>query len=186
MSEIWQPMFSPRIFMVSWLTFKSFIHCEVFLVYSISSWSSFLFLHVPVQFSRDHLYPIVWSCLPCQILIDHKNMDWGPGWCGSVDWVLACKPKGYQLDSQSGHMPGFRARLPVGDMQETTTYWCFFPSLSPSLPFSLKEINKFFFKKWVDFWALCSVPLIFNTQVWETSLDQACSTKSGFDTHLVS
>ena len=37
-----------------------------------------------------------------------------PGWCGSVDWVLACEPKCRQLDSQSRHMPGLRARSPVG------------------------------------------------------------------------
>ena len=40
-----------------------------------------------------------------------------PGWCGSVDWELACKPKGCQFHSQSGHMPGFRARSPVGGVQ---------------------------------------------------------------------
>ena len=37
-----------------------------------------------------------------------------PGWCGSVDWVLACKPKGSRFNSQSGHMPGLWARSPVG------------------------------------------------------------------------
>ena len=29
-----------------------------------------------------------------------------PGWCGSVDSVLACEPKSHQFDSQSGQMPG--------------------------------------------------------------------------------
>ena len=29
-----------------------------------------------------------------------------PGWCGSVDWVQACKPKGHRYDSQSGHARG--------------------------------------------------------------------------------
>ena len=29
-----------------------------------------------------------------------------PGLCGSVDWVLACKLKGHQFDSQSGNIPG--------------------------------------------------------------------------------
>ena len=36
---------------------------------------------------------------------------------------------------------GLQARSPVGGVQEATTHWCFFPSLSPSLPLSLK-INK--------------------------------------------
>ena len=35
-----------------------------------------------------------------------------PNWCGSVDWVPACEPKGCWFDSQSGHMPGLRARFP--------------------------------------------------------------------------
>ena len=45
-----------------------------------------------------------------------------------------------------GHIPGLQARLPVGDMWEATTHWCVSPSLSPSLPVSLK-INKIFFKE---------------------------------------
>ena len=67
--------------------------------------------------------------------------EMGPGWCGSVDWVLACEPKGRWFHSQSGHMPGLRARCPVGGAREATTHWCFSSSLSPSLPLSLK-INK--------------------------------------------
>ena len=58
--------------------------------------------------------------------------------CGSVDWVPACEPKGHWLDSQSGHMPRLWARSPVGGAQEATTHWRFSPSLSPSLPLSLK------------------------------------------------
>ena len=62
-----------------------------------------------------------------------------PGWCGSVDWALACEPKGHWLDSQSGHMPGLQARSPVGSVQAATTHWCF-PLSFPS-PLS-KKINK--------------------------------------------
>ena len=73
-----------------------------------------------------------------------------PGWCGSVDWVLACEPKGYWFDSQSGHMPGLQARSPFGGMQETIN-WCIscmlmFLSLSISLPSPLpksREIKSF-------------------------------------------
>ena len=35
-SDIFLPMFSSRTFMVSWLTFKSFIHLEFIFVYGIS------------------------------------------------------------------------------------------------------------------------------------------------------
>ena len=64
-----------------------------------------------------------------------------PGRCGLVDWVLACKPKGRQFNSQSGHLPALQAGSLVGGAWEATTHWCFSPSLSPSLPFSLK-VNK--------------------------------------------
>ena len=52
-----------------------------------------------------------------------------PGWCGSVDWVPACEPKGHWFDSQTGHMLGLWTRPPVGGAQEANTHWCFSPSL---------------------------------------------------------
>ena len=45
------PVFSRRILMVSYLTFRSFIHFEFSFVYGVRKWSSFIFLHVAVQFS---------------------------------------------------------------------------------------------------------------------------------------
>ena len=69
-----------------------------------------------------------------------------PGWCSSVDWTLACEPKGRQFDSQSGHMPGLWVRSLVEGGRKATTDWCFSPLLSPSLPFCLK-INKQNLKK---------------------------------------
>ena len=70
-----------------------------------------------------------------------KNISRLPGLYDSVDWALACEPKGHKFDSQSGHIPALQARSPVGDAQEATTHWCFSPSLSPTLPLSLK-MNK--------------------------------------------
>ena len=83
-----------------------------------------------------------------------KVLFLGPGWCGSVDWVLACKPKGHWFDSQSGHMPGLQARSLVGGAWEATTHWCFSPCLSPSLPLSLRinKIKSFFKKKFYCLW----------------------------------
>ena len=46
-----------------------------------------------------------------------------PGWCGSVDWAPACKPKGYWFNSWSGHMPELPARSLVGGVWEATN-WC--------------------------------------------------------------
>ena len=56
----------------------------------------------------------------------------------AVNWKVA----GCWFNSQSGHRPGFRARSPVGGMQEATNRTIDASlSLSPSLPLSLK-INK--------------------------------------------
>ena len=44
------------------------------------------------------------------------------GWCGSVDWVPDCDPKGCGFNSLSGHMLGLQARSPVWGMQEATTH----------------------------------------------------------------
>ena len=71
-----------------------------------------------------------------------------PGWCGSVDWVPDCKPKGCRLDSQSGHMPGLQARSPLGGLREATdqrlSHTLMFLSLSFSLssPLSLNKSIK--------------------------------------------
>ena len=67
-----------------------------------------------------------------------KNWRFCPGWCGSVDWVPACEPKGC--------MPGVQARSPVGGVWEATD-WCIsqasmFLSLPVSFPSPLK-INKY-------------------------------------------
>ena len=70
-----------------------------------------------------------------------QKLIYRPGWCGSGEWVLACKPNGHWLDSQSGHMPRLQAKSPVRGTQETTTHWSFSPSLSLSFPLSLK-VNK--------------------------------------------
>ena len=55
MSEILLPMFSSKIFVASYLIFKSLIPFEFILVCGIRRWSSLIFLHVSVQFSHHHL-----------------------------------------------------------------------------------------------------------------------------------
>ena len=87
--------------------------------------------------------------MPTKEEIAQIKEDCHPSWCGSVDWAPACKLKGHQFDSQSGHMPGLRARSPVGGLQEATMHHTLmFLSLSFSLlsPLS-KKVNKIFFKK---------------------------------------
>ena len=86
-----------------------------------------------LQHSVFKLHP----CFACVRISALKKIVMSPGWCGSVDWVLTCKPKGCQFGSQSGHMPGLWAGSPVGGALEESTRWCF----SCSFPLSLK-INK--------------------------------------------
>ena len=75
MSEILLPMFSSRVFMVSWLTFKSFMHFEFIFVYGVSGWSSFIFFNVPVQFSLHHLLKGL-SLLHFMLLPPLSNTNW--------------------------------------------------------------------------------------------------------------
>ena len=48
-------MFSSRTLMESCFTLGSFIYFEFIFVYGIREWSSFILLHVGVQFSQHHL-----------------------------------------------------------------------------------------------------------------------------------
>ena len=79
MSEKLLRVLSFRIFMVSNLTFRSLIHSEFIFVYEVRKSSSFILLHVAVPFSQHHLlkrlsFPIAYSCLLGQKLIDHMIM----------------------------------------------------------------------------------------------------------------
>ena len=71
--------FCSRIFTVSLLIFKSFMHFEFILVYGVSWCSSLIFFfHIPFQFFPQHLlkgyfYSIVCSCSLCQISVDHRD-----------------------------------------------------------------------------------------------------------------
>ena len=54
-----------------------------------------------------------------------KNKAFCAGWCGSVDWVPSCKPKGCQinaLNAQTGHMPELWARSLMEDISEANTF----------------------------------------------------------------
>ena len=91
--------------------------------------------HIEVLTSRTCECDLIWKWGFCRC--NHvKAKSYCPGWCGSVDWVLACKPEGHWFDSQSGHMPELQARSPVGGVQEATTHWCFSLSLSFLSPLS--------------------------------------------------
>ena len=55
MSERVLPVFSPKSFVVSGLTFMSVIHFEFIFMYGVRESSSFILLHVAVQFSQHQL-----------------------------------------------------------------------------------------------------------------------------------
>ena len=77
MSENILPMFSSRSLMVSCFTFKSLSHFEFIFVRGVRVFPSFTDLHAAVWFSQHHLlkrlfFSILYSCLLCQRLIDHR------------------------------------------------------------------------------------------------------------------
>ena len=56
-------MFSSQSFMISGLMFKSLVHFELIFVNGVRYWSSFILLHVPVQFSQHHLWKRFSFCI---------------------------------------------------------------------------------------------------------------------------
>ena len=80
MFEILLPMFPSSIFVLLSLTFKSLIHFEFILVYGVRRWSSFscfcmyLSSFPQIIYWIDCVYPIVCSCLLCQILVDYVDV----------------------------------------------------------------------------------------------------------------
>ena len=67
-------LFASRIARVSQLIFKSFTHFEFILVCGVSWWSTFIFLHVPVQFSQHHLLKRL-SLLHCMLMPPLSNIN---------------------------------------------------------------------------------------------------------------
>ena len=74
-SEILLPVFYSRIFTVSGLTFKPLIHVDFILVCGVGMWSSFIFLHVSVQFSQRHLLNRLFLA-HCMCLLPLLNINW--------------------------------------------------------------------------------------------------------------
>ena len=67
MSEKLLPRLSSRDFMASGLTYRSLIHLEFIFVYNVRKWSSFILLHVAVQFFQHHLSKTL--SFPCCIFL---------------------------------------------------------------------------------------------------------------------
>ena len=76
MSENVLPMFFSRSFVVSCLMFKFLSHFEFIFVQGVRVCYNFTDLYAVVQFSQNHLlkrlFPILYSCLLCWRLIDHR------------------------------------------------------------------------------------------------------------------
>ena len=62
-------------FMVSGLTFKSLVHFEFIFVCGVRRWSSFIFLHISVQFSQHHLLNKL-SLAHFMCLLPLSNINW--------------------------------------------------------------------------------------------------------------
>ena len=68
-------LFPSRILMILGLTFKSLIHFEFILVCGVRRRSSFIFLHVSVQFSQHHLLNKL-SLAHCMCLLPLSNINY--------------------------------------------------------------------------------------------------------------
>ena len=80
MSESVQPMFSSKSYIVSGLIFRSLIHAEYIFVYGIRECLiSFFYMQLSNVLSttywRDCLLSIVYSCLLCRRLVDHRCVE---------------------------------------------------------------------------------------------------------------
>ena len=109
-TEILLPIFSSSIFMVWGLTFKSLIHFECIIVCGRRRWSSFIFMHISVQFSQYHvnyLQSIVCACFFCGILIDYKCVGLFPdSLFSSIDLrAPLCLLQHYLQSSRYGSRP---------------------------------------------------------------------------------
>ena len=89
-SEILLPVFSSRIFMAMVLIFQSLILFKFTFVCGIRRWSSFIFLHIcvqffPVPFIELTIFSPLCACFLCQILIDYKDVGL---FLGSLFWSI--------------------------------------------------------------------------------------------------
>ena len=79
MSKSLLPTFSPRNFIVSYVTFRSLLHFEFIFVYDVREFfNSFFYMRLSsfpsTAYWRDCLFSTVYSSLLCHKLADHKCM----------------------------------------------------------------------------------------------------------------
>ena len=77
MSENILPLLSSRGVMMSWFMLNILSHFAFIFAYGVTLCSNFTDLHAAVQFPSATwwsgcLFPILYFCLPCQRLIDHR------------------------------------------------------------------------------------------------------------------
>ena len=65
-----------------------------------------------------------------QLMMEPFKNSFRPGWCGSVGWAPACKPKGHQFNYQSGHMSVLWASWEHARAVEVSLFYSFPSSLS--------------------------------------------------------
>ena len=83
-----------------------------------------------------HRISVISLCVPWDEKVENH---WSSlGWGGSVDWTLACEPKGRPFDSWvAGQVPSWEHGRGKS-MDVALTHWCFPPSCSLPSPLSKK------------------------------------------------
>ena len=100
---------------LSWFLITLPLPCSA-LAHTGQLWAKYLFLP---RFMLKSQSPIGW-CLevgPWEwwgLALMTRLVPFCLGWCGSLDWTLACKLKGRWFDSRPGYMPGLWAGSPIG------------------------------------------------------------------------
>lgn len=102
MSQNVMPVFFCRSFMVSDLTFRSFIHFELIFVYHVKEWSNCFFFLVAVPISQHHLSKSLtdwgcWSFWWCR-----ASLIRGVPHCGFCIWSRQMPPHGFTCCIQVG------------------------------------------------------------------------------------
>ena len=129
MSESVLPIFSPRSFIVSGLTFRTLIYFEFIFVYGVRKCSSFILLQVVDLFSQHHLLKRL-SFLHCIFLPPLSKIT-----CPSVQFNSVAQSCPTLCDPMNHSTPGLPVHHQLPEFTQTHVHWVS-DAIQPSHPLS--------------------------------------------------